>query len=279
MTNRPPPLNCSGRPTQLERSIEAGERHFLVSRIKKAPDIAVLGQAACSYWPALPAIDNCTKHSSINNPFISNGSTYLWICTSRSRVPERTAANLAAFSSASGARVAVGFAAFAISTNQSRHALRWSGSNFLWLQNEGTRCVIFSWHLSCCRYRFPPVPSPNRRAAARPRSRRLATAMSKSSAAPSSIRAISPSWLAFRKIVLSWVRPAPRCWKTTSNKAALASDSCRCRPIIGLIRTGGVCEKSQIALVLASYSSIWGSRSPSACADYRGMQVSMPGPM
>jgi hypothetical protein len=41
--------NCSGRPAQLERSIEAGERHFLVSRIKKAPDIAVLGQAACSY--------------------------------------------------------------------------------------------------------------------------------------------------------------------------------------------------------------------------------------
>jgi hypothetical protein len=36
-------------PAQLERSIEAGERHFLVSRIKKAPDIALLGQPASSY--------------------------------------------------------------------------------------------------------------------------------------------------------------------------------------------------------------------------------------
>ena len=50
----------------------------------------------------------------------------------------------------------------------------------------------------------------------------------------------------------------------------------RRRPLIGLIRARrGICEKSQIALVLASYSPIWGSRSLRMRASTASMRITM----
>jgi hypothetical protein len=49
MTNRPPPTIVSAGRRSWNGQLKQANGIFLVSRIKKAPDIAVLGQAACSY--------------------------------------------------------------------------------------------------------------------------------------------------------------------------------------------------------------------------------------
>jgi hypothetical protein len=54
-----------------------GERHFSVSEIKKASDIAMFYLAASSCWPASSAIANFEKRKSINKSFVSNG---YWRC-------------------------------------------------------------------------------------------------------------------------------------------------------------------------------------------------------
>jgi hypothetical protein len=91
MTNRPlPAIKLAGLSPwdpdigKIPESIDPGERHFSVSEIKKASDIAMLYLAASSCWPASPAIVNFEKRKSRNKSFVSNGywrcRVYLQVC-------------------------------------------------------------------------------------------------------------------------------------------------------------------------------------------------------
>jgi hypothetical protein len=57
---------------KIPKSIDAGERHFSVSEIKKASDIAMFYLAASSCCPAWPAIVNFEKRQSRNKSVVSN---------------------------------------------------------------------------------------------------------------------------------------------------------------------------------------------------------------
>jgi hypothetical protein len=72
-----------------------------VSEIKKLPEIAKFSSGACSGCPALPAIDNFGKQKSRNKSFVSIGYWRRSVCLQGCGIRDWTAANLAAFSSAS----------------------------------------------------------------------------------------------------------------------------------------------------------------------------------
>jgi len=113
MTNRPLPAITLAGPSPWDRdigkipeSIGAGERHFSLNEIKQASDIAMFYLAASSGWPASPAIVNFEKRKSRNKSFVSNGYWRCRVYLQGCGICNRIAANLAAFSSASGSRVA-----------------------------------------------------------------------------------------------------------------------------------------------------------------------------
>jgi hypothetical protein len=113
MTTSTAARNYAGRPSswnqdidKIPESIDAGERHFSVSEIKKASDIAMFYLAASSCCPASPAIVNFEKCKSENKSFVSNSYWHRRVYPQGCGICNRIAANLAAFSSASGSRVA-----------------------------------------------------------------------------------------------------------------------------------------------------------------------------
>jgi hypothetical protein len=91
---------------QNTQSIGAGERHFRLSEIKKLPDIAEFRPRACSYWPALPAIDKSRKSAINKYVFFVKCLAGFKNSLTAARNSRAGAANLAAFTSASGLPVA-----------------------------------------------------------------------------------------------------------------------------------------------------------------------------
>jgi hypothetical protein len=84
MTNRPLPAitpaglrRGTGIIGKIPESIDAGERHFSVSGIKKPSEFAMFCLAASSCWPASSAIVNFEKRQSRNKSVVSNG---YWRC-------------------------------------------------------------------------------------------------------------------------------------------------------------------------------------------------------
>jgi hypothetical protein len=79
---------------------------FFGRRIEKASDVAIFCLAASSCWPGSPAIANFEKPKSRNKYFVSNGYWCNRVYLQGYGIWGWIAANLAAFSSASGSRAA-----------------------------------------------------------------------------------------------------------------------------------------------------------------------------